>query len=131
MISSLVGALEARVQDADEAEPPGPSRRYVAGRDRCVVEAAGPVRTTVRLHGHLVAAAGDTLGAVITRASVWAGLPYLHLTYRVFNGSDRHRRLDLSRLSLRAPGGILRPGRGCRRCAAWRRTARARGPTVC
>ena len=108
VVSSLVGALEARVQDADEAEPPGPSRRYVAGRDRCVVEAAGPVRTTVRLHGHLVGAAGDTLGAVITRASVWAGLPYLHLTYRVFNGSDRHRRLDLSRLSLRAPGGSPR-----------------------
>ena len=63
------------------------------------------MRTTVRLHGHLVADDGDTLGAVITRASVWAGLPYLHLTYRVFNGSDRHRRLDLSRLSLQAPPG--------------------------
>ena len=41
-------------------------------------------------------------GAVVVRASVWAGLPYLHLTYRVFNGSDRHRRLDLSRLTLTA-----------------------------
>ena len=105
VISKLLGTLEARAQDADEADPPGPSRRYLARRDRYVVEAAGPVRTTVRLHGHLVATGGDTLGAVIARASVWAGLPYLHLTYRVFNGSDRHRRLDLSQLALQGSGG--------------------------
>ena len=106
VVEHLTGVLGGRAQDADESEPPGSSRRWVAVRDSYVVEAAGRVRTTVRVHGHLVAddgnALGDTLGAVVVRASVWAGLPYLHLTYRVFNGSDRHRRLDLSRLTLTA-----------------------------
>jgi len=104
VISSISGVLECRTQDEDETRPPGPTVRYIATRDSATVEAAGPIRATVRIDGHLLDSEGRALGKIVMRVHAYAGLPYVHIFYRVFNNSDQHRRLDLSRLVLHHEG---------------------------
>ena len=118
-IANLTGTLDCRVQDGEEKEPPGPLRHYVAERQGWVVESHGSLRATVRVHGRLVDERGEALGNLVLRLTAWVGMPYLHLTYRIFNGSAHHRRLERSRLTLQHSGAPPRwAGMSPLRCTA-------------
>jgi len=102
VISSLSGIVECFPANAEGAS--AAVERFQAVRENCTVESAGPIRATLRVDGKLVADSGETLGAMVMRVDAWANLPYLRITYRIFNNSDAHRKLRLSRLRLLAPG---------------------------
>jgi hypothetical protein len=109
-VEAITGLIDCRTQDADATKPAGPAERFVATRESMTVESTGPIRATVRIDGHLLDAQGQALGKLVMRVDAYAGLPYLHIAYRVFNNSGLHRRLDLSQLTLTSADGAAWAG---------------------
>jgi hypothetical protein len=63
------------------------STRFYAVSEEIAVEAAGPIRATIRSTGHLVA--GDAVfGRYTFRIHAFDGKPYVRIFFRIFNDTD-------------------------------------------
>lgn len=91
--------LSGRIEWRDAA---GATRTLTARWDQLQVLRTGPVRATVELRGQLADATG-ILGPFVFRVDVFAGLPFLRATYRIFNGGDATANLTLIRLAAGVP----------------------------
>jgi len=95
-LEGLEGIVEWR-------EASGALRTLTARWDQLRLLRAGPVRATVEMRGQLVESGGLSLGPFVFRVDVFAGLPFLRATYRIFNGGDATANLTLVRLAVRRP----------------------------